>query len=430
MAATNEERIKVVILVPLIITLFSLLGSSVFGIFRIQQVNIDENVRSHIASVDQLFKGMLNQEAKLMGNIIDFSAKDKKLQTAFLKKDRAELHRNAMPLFNDIRAKYQITHFYFLTSDKTCFLRVHNPSRHSDVIQRITTDQAVHKKDQAHGIELGPFGTFTLRTVHPWRVSGEIVGYIELGRELGDITPELKKNIGTELLFAINKSTLNRDKWEEGLQMTNRSGDWDLFPRHVISDRTLADVPIKLNEYLRQSHDSDEAFLFKVSEGKRYYRGGFTPLLDAGNRNIGKIIVLKDFTKEEKALQKLTVLLVVICLIFGGILSGSFYLYIDHIQDRLLIARNKLKAEIAERIQTEKRKEQLISNFEEALDTVNTLSGLLPICAYCKNIRDDKGYWNRIETYIQNHSDAEFSHGMCPDCFKKHHPDLQDDVDI
>jgi hypothetical protein len=51
-----------------------------------------------------------------------------------------------------------------------------------------------------------------------------------------------------------------------------------------------------------------------------------------------------------------------------------------------------------------------------------TLKGLLPICACCKNIRDDKGYWNRLETYIKEHSDADFTHGLCPDCIKKLYP--------
>jgi hypothetical protein len=59
------------------------------------------------------------------------------------------------------------------------------------------------------------------------------------------------------------------------------------------------------------------------------------------------------------------------------------------------------------------------NELESALQKVKTLSGLLPICASCKKIRDDKGYWNQIEAYIQDHSEAEFSHGLCPDCAKK-----------
>jgi len=55
----------------------------------------------------------------------------------------------------------------------------------------------------------------------------------------------------------------------------------------------------------------------------------------------------------------------------------------------------------------------------DALNQVKMLSGLIPICASCKKIRDDKGYWNQLENYIQEHSEAEFSHGFCPDCMKK-----------
>ncbi len=72
--------------------------------------------------------------------------------------------------------------------------------------------------------------------------------------------------------------------------------------------------------------------------------------------------------------------------------------------------------DITERKQAEKEREKLINELKEALVNVKTLSGLLPICANCKKIRDDKGYWNNLEGYIQTHSEAEFSHGMCPKC--------------
>ncbi len=61
----------------------------------------------------------------------------------------------------------------------------------------------------------------------------------------------------------------------------------------------------------------------------------------------------------------------------------------------------------------------------EALSKVKMLTGMLPICASCKKIRDDKGYWNQIEAYIRNHSEADFSHGICPDCAQKLYPDVR-----
>ena len=66
-----------------------------------------------------------------------------------------------------------------------------------------------------------------------------------------------------------------------------------------------------------------------------------------------------------------------------------------------------------------------IAELQNALADVNQLSGLLPICAYCKKIRDDQGYWNQIEAYLQKHTEAEFSHGICPDCEKKYYSELE-----
>lgn len=67
-------------------------------------------------------------------------------------------------------------------------------------------------------------------------------------------------------------------------------------------------------------------------------------------------------------------------------------------------------------IRGEKKRETTIEQLNQALEEVNTLSGLIPICAKCKKIRDDHGYWNQIESYIESHSEAEFSHGLCQDC--------------
>lgn len=84
----------------------------------------------------------------------------------------------------------------------------------------------------------------------------------------------------------------------------------------------------------------------------------------------------------------------------------------------------KTKNEIVQRKKAEEQRDRLILDLQKALADVNTLSGMLPICSSCKKIRDDEGYWNQIEGYIQKHSDAEFSHGICPDCAKKLYPDF------
>ncbi len=118
--------------------------------------------------------------------------------------------------------------------------------------------------------------------------------------------------------------------------------------------------------------------------------------------------------------------------IIGGLLLRSLkpYAYTD--KDVRLAERmaNQIAGAIAnaqlfiERKRALEDREQLILQLQKALTEVKQLSGLLPICASCKKIRDDKGYWNQIESYIRNHSEVEFSHGICPECMRKLYPDL------
>ncbi len=76
-----------------------------------------------------------------------------------------------------------------------------------------------------------------------------------------------------------------------------------------------------------------------------------------------------------------------------------------------------------ERKQMESEREKLVDELQQALKEIRKLSGLLPICMYCKKIRDDHGYWAQIEAYLSEHSEALFSHGICPECFQRLYPD-------
>ena len=81
--------------------------------------------------------------------------------------------------------------------------------------------------------------------------------------------------------------------------------------------------------------------------------------------------------------------------------------------------------DITARKKIEDERENLIQELQDALAKIKTLSGLLPICSACKKVRDDNGYWSQIETYISAHSDADFSHSICPDCIKQLYPELR-----
>jgi PAS domain S-box-containing protein len=86
---------------------------------------------------------------------------------------------------------------------------------------------------------------------------------------------------------------------------------------------------------------------------------------------------------------------------------------------RTFIGTQGIARDITEHKRVQAEREKLVDELKNALAQVKTLSGLIPICASCKKIRDDKGYWNQIEIYIRDHSDAHFSHGICPECAQK-----------
>jgi PAS domain S-box-containing protein len=97
---------------------------------------------------------------------------------------------------------------------------------------------------------------------------------------------------------------------------------------------------------------------------------------------------------------------------FVAEVEGSYVLDGDSIPVRA----RYLFRDITSRQEREAEKERLVAELQENLANVTTLHGLLPICAVCKNVRDDRGYWTQIESYLRKHTDADFSHGLCPTC--------------
>ena len=107
----------------------------------------------------------------------------------------------------------------------------------------------------------------------------------------------------------------------------------------------------------------------------------------------------------------------------------------DHLEEMVLERTNELtgtnqamKQEIAERMRVEKELKQVVAELRDALAHIQTLRGLLPICSGCKKIRDDHGYWSHIEAYISQHSEAQFSHSLCPDCVQKYYPEYSNEL--
>jgi signal transduction histidine kinase len=349
----EHSKIKIPVLIPFTIALLLLLSTFITAIYWLRQRSMNSEVLRRIEGIDSLFQAYIEEDSRFLNGLLDFLEKDEDLQNAFLGKNRDVLLQYAEPIFQEFRAKYDITHFYFHNTDKSCFLRAHNPPEFGDHIERFTLNQAANRQKSSWGIELGPFGTFTLRVVHPWYIDNKLAGYLELGREIGYITPRLKQVFGVELVFVINKSYLDRQQWQEGLRMMGRTGNWDLLADFVVIDSTTAEIPFALAKNTVISHAQHQKKLFKVSMAHRKYRSGFVRLRNAAGQDVGDIIVLDDITEDETALKILLIFIIITSVTVGAVILALFYLDVRKIEQKLTIAHNNLEDEIIKRTQAE-----------------------------------------------------------------------------
>jgi len=111
--------------------------------------------------------------------------------------------------------------------------------------------------------------------------------------------------------------------------------------------------------------------------------------------------------------------------VFKGYKSGAVDYLFKPLDPHILKSKVNIFTEL---YQYKRSLENMNKELQAALSKVKTLSGLLPICANCKRIRDDKGYWSQVEAYIGKHTEAEFSHSICPECIKSLYPELCDEI--
>lgn len=144
--------------------------------------------------------------------------------------------------------------------------------------------------------------------------------------------------------------------------------------------------------------------------GKRYFDVAYYPYRNKEGIITHAVVVTHDITERKQAEDELR-------------------RHRDHLEEmvkertaKLEKTNKQLKIEILERKRVEKERERLITKLQEALDHVKTLKGLVPICASCKNVRNDDGFWQQVEAYVSEHTEAKFSHSICPDCMKKLYP--------
>lgn len=210
----------------------------------------------------------------------------------------------------------------------------------------------------------------------------------------------------------------------------------------MVNKRLLADIQTEQEKFSKAFHSSPYALtLTRLSDGQVVeVNEGFVNIagypaaevldqttvgLHVWDRQEDRVAVVKELSEKGKVhgrefpFRKRS----------GEALTGLFSADIIYINNEAFVLSSI--SDITERKMGEMERERLIRELQEALAKVKKLSGFLPICASCKKIRDDQGYWTQIEAYIRDHSEAEFSHAICPECMKKLYPEYcKEDVGL
>ena len=329
------------------------------------QTHLKQDLTVKTLSAKRLFDLQVSDQIKRLDMALHRVQEDQNLQQPFMTGDRQALLKSALPLLDHMQTTHLISHFYFITPDKTCFLRVHHPERHSDHINRYTLNKAVNTGEIASGVELGPYVTMTLRVVSPWLVYGDLVGYLELGIEISTLIPDLKTILNTDFIFLINKAYLNREQWEEGQTLLGRYGNWNELTHFTIIERTISALSATSRTLIDQGLADPLQETFALQDEDTRHMVGSIPLLDAGQTEVGRIMILLNYSVENTNFRQLLQLIVVFAGI-GVIIFLFFSLYTGRQQKRLESYHDQLQQEIDIRTATENK----LREHEEQLEQV------------------------------------------------------------
>ena len=269
---------------------------SVFWMYRQQDA---VRYQEWKGTVDDMYINRLSESEKNLRSLLLVLCENPVLKQQFMDGDRERLLETSRYLEQSLSQNYHITHFYFHGPDRVNFLRVHQPKRHGDRIDRLTIRVAAETGDVASGLEIGPLGTLTLRAVMPWYAGKQLVGYLELGRELASIVSAFRQFDTVDgYLMTVNKQLVDRQGWSQGMAMLNRPADWSAFSDRVVMVNTLPERFAYLGSEQEGRHRI-HTFLHRfVFPENMFYMIHDQALIDASGRHVGSLIFVHDELKE------------------------------------------------------------------------------------------------------------------------------------
>lgn len=294
-----------------------------------------------VASAQTLFAISESNGISKMSTASEAIASNRQIQDALETKDRPRLLALTAPLFEQFKNE-GITNWTFHTAepDMAVFLRLHNPSKFGDHMNRSIDKDVVRTHLMIVGAELGKAG-YVLRTMAPILNSHDVVvGYVELGEEIGLFIHQMKDQTGNDYGLLLNKKFVDRQFWAASSAILQRRDNWDDNPSSVLVDSTRVSNNITKFDGDLGSLPAEGKPLDRLQQGKSLFVRGTFPVQNAAGDNVGAIFVVRDISSSYLSMRKtqnILMTVIVLALAIGTLLvtmmlNRLVFRRLEHIQ--------------------------------------------------------------------------------------------------
>ncbi len=345
----NPEKIKSRILTSVTAIIMLFLAVLIFGAYRFQQWHINKEVNDKIRGIEKLFVMLVRDEAKLMSGRLEYWEKDKYLQRIWMNKNRRILYKYSAKLFEEVRYRYDISHYCFIEKNMNYFLMIHNSDYSGEAEKNAVTERAFLLKKPASGLFADRRGNLMLSVVRPWFIGGKLTGYMELAKEIDRLESKIKDAFGTELVFIIEKKFISRANRKLGSGGRDSRIDSDMPGDYIIEHPFRNSVSSKFARFFRKLKRFEKERIYGIDIDKKQYRIGFINLNEREKHVIGKIAVIIDVTGAERSLRSFMMIIFSVCVVSGAFLFLFYNLYLRRIELDMKSYHDNLNEVIAQR---------------------------------------------------------------------------------